>query len=294
MSTKKGIKEQYSHLLIALNGGSIWQELDGGSLPHRPTSQRKKEMSTEKQSVIVNGVEVKHPVERYMRHKYTRTVVACSPSDITIGTVVEQGGSLREKGYYSDEWTWTEHPRSWKDVTAEWRMKERKSATEKKYTTAPFNLEAFKNGAPAVTLDGRKALFVAYANIESVVQRLIVVIDGEHTLRHYNDDGRALRSRRSSLADNDNLFMLVEEKAMKTVVIYSNFEDLPKYFVVDGNYSHLDNIVVNNCTNQKLEEELIRLLFDETYMFKQKPRLSFPKFEIRNEVVEFITVGWAP
>lgn len=81
---------------------------------------------------------------------------------------------------------------------------------------------------------------------------------------------------------------------MKTVVIYSNFEDLPKYFVVDGNYSHLDNIVVNDCTNQKLEEELIRLLFDETYMFKQKLYLSFPKCEIRNEVVEFITVGWAP
>lgn len=81
---------------------------------------------------------------------------------------------------------------------------------------------------------------------------------------------------------------------MKTVVIYSNFEDLPKYFVVDGNYSHLDNIVVNNCTNQKLEEELIGLLFDEKYMFKQKAFDSFPIHEILNEVVEFITVGWAP
>lgn len=81
---------------------------------------------------------------------------------------------------------------------------------------------------------------------------------------------------------------------MKTIIIYSDFQDLPKFFVVDGDYSHLNNVVVNNTNNAQLEDELIALLFDEKHQFKHKKCNKFPHYKVFNkEDVEIINVGWA-
>lgn len=88
--------------------------------------------------------------------------------------------------------------------------------TEKKYTTAPFDLEAFKNGAPAVTRDGRKAKFVYYNNTFSSGFKLSAEVEGVPNLVGCTSKGHFYNENAPSPTD---LLMLVEEKPKKTVYV---------------------------------------------------------------------------
>lgn len=165
-------------------------------------------MTTEKKSTFVNGVEVKHPVERYMQH-YSGLVVAVDNYKTGSGTDMSDSE-------YREDWCWHSKLEDWEDVTVEWRAKEQKCTTEKKYTTAPFDLEAFKNGAPAVTRDGRKAKFVYYNNTFSSGFKLSAEVEGVPNLVGYTSKGHFYNENDPSTTD---LFMLVEEKKKKTVYV---------------------------------------------------------------------------
>jgi hypothetical protein len=52
---------------------------------------------------------------------------------------------------------------------------------------------------------------------------------------------------------------------MRTLFIYSEFESLPKFFVLTGNYSHLDNVLINVVPNgdeeDAAQQELLEILY---------------------------------
>jgi len=50
---------------------------------------------------------------------------------------------------------------------------------------------------------------------------------------------------------------------MKTLIIYSTFEDLPKFAIVDGDYGRFDKIVIGTVHDRDNEE----MLQDELQMF---------------------------
>jgi hypothetical protein len=58
---------------------------------------------------------------------------------------------------------------------------------------------------------------------------------------------------------------------MKTCFCYSDFEDLPTFFVLDGDYRHLNGTLINATapegtpeeTYEKRQEELSDLLYDD-------------------------------
>ena len=54
---------------------------------------------------------------------------------------------------------------------------------------------------------------------------------------------------------------------MSTLLIFSNFETLPLYAVVPGDYSRFNNILINavpeNDEEEKLQQELTAFLYDD-------------------------------
>lgn len=75
---------------------------------------------------------------------------------------------------------------------------------------------------------------------------------------------------------------------MKTIIVFSNFEDLPYFYLLDGDYSHLNNVCVNTTKdNQELQDELDRLLINKEYS------LSFPAADYNAETKVIVT-GFLP
>jgi hypothetical protein len=54
----------------------------------------------------------------------------------------------------------------------------------------------------------------------------------------------------------------------KTLIIWSDFIDLPKLFMVNGDYRHLDGVVVNTYEDEDKEKELISLMYDDKMKIK--------------------------
>ena len=88
---------------------------------------------------------------------------------------------------------------------------------------------------------------------------------------------------------------------MRTIFIYDQCcQDDVKFFILDGDYSHLDGIYINavydndndNEKEQK-QDELNALLFDNEGQLKQSLIDSFPVAEI-NKMDKVITVGFYP
>lgn len=49
---------------------------------------------------------------------------------------------------------------------------------------------------------------------------------------------------------------------MKTIVIWQDFQELPTFIVLEGNYSHLDGVVIGTVDDEEKQEELASLLWD--------------------------------
>lgn len=76
----------------------------------------------------------------------------------------------------------------------------------------PFNLEAAKAGEPIVTLDGRKARFVAHVPEAKSANCVIAIPEGKETPLIYSEDGR-----RFSSGPMANLDLLMAPKPKRTV-----------------------------------------------------------------------------
>lgn len=86
----------------------------------------------------------------------------------------------------------------------------------------------------------------------------------------------------------------------RTLFIYSNFEELPSFFVLDGDYSHLQGTLINTCAPEgedeqeyeKKQDELNSLIYTEDGAPKVDLTCKvFPRHESFNHVVN---VGWVP
>ena len=85
---------------------------------------------------------------------------------------------------------------------------------------------------------------------------------------------------------------------MKTVFIYDQCcQEEIKFFIVPGDYSHLNNTYINAGETPEDEEksdELLSILYTEDYqVFLQELLHSFPVKEI-TQSTKVITVGWLP
>lgn len=49
---------------------------------------------------------------------------------------------------------------------------------------------------------------------------------------------------------------------VQTLIIFSTFESLPIYFLVDGHYAHLNGVLVNCDTDIILQSELNALIYN--------------------------------
>lgn len=86
----------------------------------------------------------------------------------------------------------------------------------------------------------------------------------------------------------------------RTLFIYSNFEYLPSFFVLDGDYSHLQGTVINTCAldgddkeeYEKKQDELNALIYTEDGAPKVDLTIRvFPRHESFSHVVN---VGCVP
>lgn len=81
---------------------------------------------------------------------------------------------------------------------------------------------------------------------------------------------------------------------MKTVIIYDSvFEQPISYYVVDGDYSHLDGVYGNHMGfSQKLQDELYKIVFNEDWT--SKPALDkFPLQAVKEGAI-VIVCGFLP
>lgn len=51
---------------------------------------------------------------------------------------------------------------------------------------------------------------------------------------------------------------------MKTLIHFCDFENWPEFYIVDGNYSHLNDVLINSTDSpEHLQDEASNLLFDQ-------------------------------
>jgi hypothetical protein len=57
----------------------------------------------------------------------------------------------------------------------------------------------------------------------------------------------------------------------KTLVIWSDFQELPQAFLLNGNLSHLNGVIINDSGNKALEAELNSLMYNDEGYLKHEP-----------------------
>jgi hypothetical protein len=58
--------------------------------------------------------------------------------------------------------------------------------------------------------------------------------------------------------------LLEKEKEMKTLVAYNDFENMARFFELEGDYSRLDDTIINDVLSpENLKEELYSLIYDD-------------------------------
>jgi len=81
---------------------------------------------------------------------------------------------------------------------------------------------------------------------------------------------------------------------MKTIIIYDQCgEHAIQFFVVDGDYSHLNNVYINNTEDQAKTDELSDLLYGEDGRIQLKAYKKFP-IKAAKEGANVIVAGFAP
>jgi hypothetical protein len=81
---------------------------------------------------------------------------------------------------------------------------------------------------------------------------------------------------------------------MKTVIIYDDVCSNPiQFFVVDGDYSHLNLVYINQTEDESLLDQLNAILFDEKWNYKVEFLDAFPVEEVINGA-KVIVCGFAP
>ena len=82
---------------------------------------------------------------------------------------------------------------------------------------------------------------------------------------------------------------------MKTVLIYDQCGQEPiKFYVLEGNYSHLDGVYINEADSQEhLQDELSNLMYTEKGRVIPMEHGCFPTHEVKNGA-PVIVAGFLP
>lgn len=83
---------------------------------------------------------------------------------------------------------------------------------------------------------------------------------------------------------------------MKTILIYDQCGERPiEFYILDGDYTHLDGIYVNHSNHdENLRDELANLLYDEqTGDSLLTPETNFPTYEVKKGAL-VIVAGFLP
>lgn len=69
----------------------------------------------------------------------------------------------------------------------------------------------------------------------------------------------------------------------KTVIIFDQCGEAPiEFYVLNGDYRHLHGVYINECGDEALTEQLLKLLYDfEGRKLQKKPRNSFPYHAVK-------------
>ena len=83
---------------------------------------------------------------------------------------------------------------------------------------------------------------------------------------------------------------------MKTIMIYDQCGVAPiQFFILDGDYSHLDNIFINEAAdNTDLQDELGSLVYDDNGKTKLKVYKKFPLKTAAKPGTKVIVAGFYP
>jgi hypothetical protein len=81
----------------------------------------------------------------------------------------------------------------------------------------------------------------------------------------------------------------------KTVIIWDEVGDQIRFFVADGDFSHLDGVYINDSdSDDELLDELKGLIYNDNYSTKLQPLDSFPQDVVREENTVVIVAGFIP
>ena len=70
---------------------------------------------------------------------------------------------------------------------------------------------------------------------------------------------------------------------MKTLFLWCEPDgDIVDFYILDGDYSHLDGVIINSCTDEDKQEELFSLFYDDEGLSLNRPKAS------RTEVIQTI------
>lgn len=80
-------------------------------------------------------------------------------------------------------------------------------------------------------------------------------------------------------------------------VVFSEFEGLPKFARVDGDWSRFDGVIINSCEKEDLQDELTALLYDQEGNRKIEWKDAF---DLANDLpsslagVKLVNIGFYP
>jgi len=79
---------------------------------------------------------------------------------------------------------------------------------------------------------------------------------------------------------------------VKTIVIYDQLMENPiSFFILDGDYTHLDRVYINSDKKEKKQAELTAIIYDENGKEKVAFLDKFPRLENTYKV---IVAGFLP
>jgi hypothetical protein len=82
---------------------------------------------------------------------------------------------------------------------------------------------------------------------------------------------------------------------MKTIVIYNDFENFPTFYVLNGDFTHLDGVVVGAVDVDQELEDMVADLSSYTEVHLEKFPMKFIQDEILQGVeVAVIQCGFIP
>lgn len=80
---------------------------------------------------------------------------------------------------------------------------------------------------------------------------------------------------------------------MKTLFIYNSFDNMAEFFILDGDYSHLDDTIINEVGNEDKANELNDLLFNKDGYSRVTMQDTLPDYKT-TPWDKVVNVGFAP